>query len=238
MRHPVRPDAPKSPHEVLKDAGPPPHTSAATADDLMRRLVPPARTFLIHFGQTLALVSVAVLAMAAAPLAVPVEAVEPKAHPVLAPVTAVAEPAGPVMRAMVFAEPVRGFAINSKFGLRRLGGEPGARQHKGVDIAAPKGTSVYGAAEGRVLRIGYDPAGYGNFIEMRHPNGMTSLYGHLSRVDVASGDAVASAQRIGLIGSTGYSTGPHLHFEVRRGGVQINPAKVIGRTFQVRVTAP
>jgi murein DD-endopeptidase MepM/ murein hydrolase activator NlpD len=149
-------------------------------------------------------------------------------------VVAVAAPAGPLMRAMVFAEPVPGHAINSKFGLRRLGGEPGARLHKGVDIAAPTGTSVYGAAEGVVLRIGYDPAGYGNFIEMRHPNGLTSLYGHLSRVDVASGDAVATGQRIGLIGSTGYSTGPHLHFEIRRDGAQVNPAKVIGRRFLVR----
>lgn len=204
----------------------------------MRRLLPPARSFLIHSGQTIVLLGVAVLAMAAAPM-VPVEtASEAGSAPAAPPVIAVAEPAGPMTRPLLFAQPVRGHAINSKFGLRRLGGEPGARRHKGVDIAAPKGTGIYATAEGRVMRIGYDPAGYGNFIEMRHPNGMTTLYGHLSRVDVGSGDVIATGRRIGLVGSTGYSTGPHLHFEVRRNGVQINPAKVIGRTFQVKVSLP
>lgn len=202
----------------------------------MRRFMPPARSYLIRFGQTAGLLSIACLAMAAAPLAPVLVAVEETdAIPVAAPVTAVAKPAGPMMRALVFAEPVPGHAINSKFGMRRLGGEPGVRQHKGVDIAAPKGTSVFASAEGRVLRIGYDAGGYGNFIELSHPNGMTTLYGHLSRVDVASGDQIATGGRIGLVGSTGYSTGPHLHFEVRRGGAQVNPTKVMGRSFQVKM---
>ncbi|HEX8471974.1 MAG TPA: M23 family metallopeptidase [Brevundimonas sp.] len=202
----------------------------------MRLYAPRLRALLIHTSQTAGLVAIACLAMAAAPISsrVTAEAAPEVSVPVKPPVVAVAAPPKPMMRPMIFAEPVRGHAINSKFGMRRLGGEPGARQHKGVDIAAPTGTSVYGSAEGVVLRIGYDPAGYGNFIEMRHPNGMTSLYGHLSRVDVASGDKVTSGQRIGLIGSTGYSTGPHLHFEIRREGAQINPAKVIGRSFQVK----
>ncbi len=204
----------------------------------MRRLLPPARSYLIRFGQTAGLLAIAGMAMAAAPLApVSLNADKPVAIPAPAPVIAVAAPAGPVTREIAFAEPVPGFAINSKFGMRRLGGEPGVRQHRGVDIAAPTGTSVYASAEGQVLRIGYDPEGYGNFIEMRHPNGMTSLYGHLSRVDVASGDKIVPGERIGLIGSTGYSTGPHLHFEIRRGGAQINPTKVMGRSFQVKVTA-
>ena len=203
----------------------------------MRRLLPPARSYLIRFGQTAALLGVAGLAMAAAPLAPKTAPSSTPAVPVAAPALAVAEPAGPVYRTMTFAEPVKGFPINSKFGLRRLGGEPGARQHKGVDIAAPIGTSVSATAEGRVLRIGYDPEGYGNFIELSHPNGMTSLYGHLSRIDVASGDTVTADQRIGLVGSTGYSTGPHVHFEVRRSGAVINPVKVIDRAFRVRVAA-
>ena len=191
------------------------------------------RAHLIHTGQTAGLAAIACLAMAAAPLT-PKAGAEAAAIPVKPPVVAIAAPAGPMLRAMAFAEPVPGHDVNSKFGMRRLGGEPGARMHKGVDIAAPIGTSVYATAEGVVLRIGYDPEGYGNFIEMRHPNGMTSLYGHLSRVDVASGDRVTSRQRIGLVGSTGYSTGPHLHFEVRRDGGQVNPSKVIGRSFQVK----
>ncbi|RYG81536.1 MAG: M23 family metallopeptidase, partial [Alphaproteobacteria bacterium] len=97
------------------------------------------------------------------------------------------------------------------------------------------GTTVFTAAEGEVVRTGYDPEGYGNFIEVRHPNGMSTLYGHLSRIDVANGDAVTMGQRIGLVGSTGYSTGPHLHFEVRRDGAQVNPTKVVDRHFEVTV---
>ncbi len=198
----------------------------------MRRLLPTARSFLIHSGQAASLAGVAVLAMAAAPLAVtddPAPAV-----PAAPPMTAVAEPAGPVTRLIAFQTPVRGHAINSPFGLRRLPGEA-ARNHAGVDIAAPRGTGVYVAAEGSVLRTGYEPAGYGRFVEIRHPNGMTTLYGHLSRLDVASGDAVEAGARIGLVGSTGRSTGPHLHFEVRRGQRQVNPVKVMGRTFEVVV---
>ena len=96
----------------------------------MRRFMPPARSYLIRFGQTAGLLSIACLAMAAAPLAPVFVAVEETdAIPVAAPVTAVAKPAGPMMRALVFAEPVPGHAINSKFGMRRLGGEPGVRQH-------------------------------------------------------------------------------------------------------------
>ena len=185
------------------------------------------------------MVAVAILAMAAAPVARnSVNHIEPGAAPAAIPVVASVEEAGPVYRQITFAEPVRGFSVNSRFGMRRLGGEPEARIHKGVDIASPKGTSVFAATEGRVLRTGYQPEGYGRFVELEHPNGMTTLYAHLSRIDVAGGQAVSASQRIGLVGSTGFSTGPHLHFEVRRAGRQINPAKVTGRTFSVSVEPP
>lgn len=202
----------------------------------MRRLLPTARSFLIHSGQAAALTAVAVLAMAAAPLSSPRPAApsDALAVPEAPPMTAVAEPAGPVTRLIAFETPVRGYAVNSAFGLRRLPGQA-ARNHEGVDIAAPQGTGVYVAAEGSVLRTGYDPAGYGRFVEIRHPNGMSTLYGHLSRLDVASGDRVEAGARIGLVGSTGRSTGPHLHFEVRRGERQVNPVKVMGRAFEVVV---
>ncbi|MFC5345381.1 M23 family metallopeptidase [Brevundimonas staleyi] len=203
----------------------------------MRRLLPTARAFVTHSGQTAAFVGVAVLAMAMAPADREPD-IETFALPELPPITAVAKPAGPLTRPMTFEEPVRGFGINSRFGMRRLGGEPGVRMHKGVDIAAPTGTTVYSAAEGEIVRIGHEPSGYGNFIELRHPNGMTTMYAHLSRIDVASGDRVSGGERIGLVGSTGYSTGPHLHFEVRRGGAQVNPARVVGETFQVVVDGP
>lgn len=202
----------------------------------MRRLLPTARSFLIHSGQAAALAGVAVLAMAAAPLSRPDPApqFEALAVPEAPPMTAVAEPAGPVTRVISFQTPVPGHAVNSAFGLRRLPGQA-ARHHAGVDIAAPRGTGIYVAAEGTVSRTGYDPAGYGRFVEIRHPNGMSTLYGHLSRLDVASGEVVEAGARIGLVGSTGRSTGPHLHFEVRRGERQVNPVKVVGRSFQIVV---
>lgn len=203
----------------------------------MRRPLPSLRGLLVQSGQGAALVGVAVLAMAMAP-ATPAALAEAGSLPEAPPVTAVAEPAGPVTRTITFEEPVRGFPINSRFGMRRLGGERGARMHNGVDIAAPTGTAVYSSAEGEILRIGRQPDGYGNFIEIRHPNGMTTLYAHLSRIDVASGDRVLAGERIGLVGSTGYSTGPHLHFEVRRDGVQINPGRVVGEGFEVAVEVP
>ncbi|NBB61402.1 peptidoglycan DD-metalloendopeptidase family protein [Pseudomonas sp. ODNR1LW] len=207
----------------------------------MRRLLTPAplarcKTLLIHFGQTTAFAAVAVLAAAAAPV-VTREAPVALPAPVAPPIQAEVEAAGPIMRQVEFSTPVRGYAINSPFGLRKLAIEARARAHKGVDIAAPNGTSVFTAAEGRVVRTGYEPGGYGAFVEVRHPNGLSTLYGHLSRIDVASGDEVAAGGRIGLVGSTGYSTGPHLHFEVRRGVGQVNPVKVLGRSFAVRAKA-
>ena len=174
----------------------------------MRRLDARLRTLATQSGQSLGLVAVAVLAMAAAPISVP----------------AGDDPLG-----------VKGYPINSRFGMRRLGGEGAARPHNGVDMAAPTGTSIFAAAEGVVVRTGYQPEGYGRFVEVAHPNGMTTLYAHMSRVDVASGMAVTGEDRLGLVGSTGYSTGPHLHFEVRRGGTPINPARVLDRSFEVVV---
>jgi len=203
----------------------------------MRRLLPNARSFLFHSGQAAALTAVAVLAMAAAPAPEPYYASSDAelAVPEAPPVTAVAQPAGPITRLIAFVAPLRGYAINSAFGLRRLASEARARQHKGVDMAAPSGTTVFAACEGEVLRTGYEAGGYGRFIEVRHPNGMTTLYAHLSRIDVARGDRVAAEERIGLVGSTGHSTGPHLHFEVRRDHAQINPTTVLGQAFEIQV---
>jgi murein DD-endopeptidase MepM/ murein hydrolase activator NlpD len=199
----------------------------------MRRLLPTARSFLIHSGQIAGFSAVALMAMAFAPAPaaegpIPYLSV---AAPEAPPVTAIAEPAGPITRKISFIEPVKGYSINSGFGIRRLNGR--TRPHEGVDIAAPMGTGVHSAAEGEVLRTGYDARGYGRFIEIRHPNGMTTLYGHLSRVDVATGDRIEGDERIGLVGSTGRSTGPHLHFEVRRGDRQIDPTRVMGEEFSV-----
>jgi len=206
------------------------------------RLLPPAvRPHVIRFGQMGVLAGAAVLAMAAAPVGMIAAAPEAAADisaPIAPPVKAVAEPPGPLMRKIVFEAPVKGRPITSRFGVRKLAIEAKARAHKGVDIAAPTGTGVFTTAEGRVVRAGYQAGGYGNFIEVKHPNGLSSVYAHLSRIDVHTGKKVAAGERIGLVGSTGYSTGPHLHFEVRRNGGQVDPAKIVGQSFDIRVKAP
>lgn len=200
----------------------------------MRRLLPTVRSDLIHSGQAAGFGVAAVLAMAFAPLAetaAPADLALPEAPPV----TAVAVAAAPMTRMIAFDKPVVGYEINSAFGLRRLPGEAAARRHQGIDIAAPQGTTVLSAAEGKVLRSGYQPTGYGRFIEVEHPNGMTTLYAHLSRIDVAIGDRVLGGERIGLVGTTGRSTGPHLHFEVKRDHRQVNPTKVLGQSFEAPI---
>ncbi len=78
--------------------------------------------------------------------------------------------------------------------MRKLAIEAKARAHKGVDIAAPTGTGVFTTAEGRVVRAGYQAGGYGNFIEVKHPNGLSSVYAHLSRIDVHTGPAIRPAR--------------------------------------------
>lgn len=204
----------------------------------MRRLLPNTRSFLIHSGQTAAVLGVAVLAMAAAPGAAVKaadDALPPKAGaaPRVLPALAVAVAVGPMTRAVRFEQPLPGYRINSRFGLRRLAAFGAARAHEGVDIAAPSGAAVLSTAEGRVDRVGYDAGGYGNFVELRHPNGMSSFYGHMSRVDVRVGDRLGSGERLGRVGSTGRSTGSHLHFEIRRDGAKIDPERVLGRAFTI-----
>jgi murein DD-endopeptidase MepM/ murein hydrolase activator NlpD len=95
--------------------------------------------------------------------------------------------------------------------------------HPAIDIGAPTGTPVVAADAGTVITAGWSSVGYGNMILIRHADGFVTLYAHLSRIDVSYGDTVARGQRIGAIGSTGRSTGPHLHFEVQVGGRSYNP---------------
>lgn len=204
----------------------------------MRRLWPTARAFLTHSGQTLGLAAFAVMVMAAAPQAMHMAAAPADGageKPMAPPVIAEIEDMGPPVRIILFDLPVKNHTINSRFGTRRLAGEPSARAHQGVDIAAPVGTPVRATAEGVVTAAGYDRAGYGRYVEVRHPNGLRSFYGHMSAVDVRVGQTVAGGAVIGKVGSTGYSTGPHLHFEIRRGGARLNPVNYLGREFAVRI---
>jgi len=99
------------------------------------------------------------------------------------------------------------------------------RMHKGIDIGAAYGTPVHAASDGIVAIAGRN-AGYGNFIKLDHAGGLASGYGHLSRIAVRPGTGVVQGQIIGYVGSTGMSTGPHLHYELWRNGVSINPGTV------------
>jgi len=112
--------------------------------------------------------------------------------------------------------------IVSGFGSREnpIGGGTGV--HTGVDIAAPMGTPIRACKAGRVVIAGWQ-GGYGNAVVLDHGGGMGTLYGHQSSMAVSAGQTVASGQVIGYVGSTGNSTGPHLHFEVRLGGTPVDP---------------
>jgi len=122
--------------------------------------------------------------------------------------------------------PIASIRPTSNFGMRNhpIYGEP--RMHNGVDFGAPTGTTVVAALSGRVVTAGLN-GGAGNMITLDHGivagRHMTTLYMHLSRIDVRPGASVGRGQRIGAVGSTGASTGPHLHFEVRLDGSPVNP---------------
>jgi len=118
--------------------------------------------------------------------------------------------------------PVHG-AVSAGFGERidPLNGE--GAFHSGMDIAAPTGTEVMASADGMVLSAGPE-AGYGNAILLDHGNGMTTKYGHLSEIDIVVGQEVKRGQIIGAVGSTGRTTGPHLHYEVHIHDAPVNPA--------------
>lgn len=103
------------------------------------------------------------------------------------------------------------------------------RGHKGMDIVAPKGTPIYAARNGVVISAGWDTSGYGYKVVIKHANGIETLYAHCSVIKVKIGDQVGEGQEIALVGSTGRSTGNHLHFEVRVNGSVVNPVKYIGR---------
>jgi murein DD-endopeptidase MepM/ murein hydrolase activator NlpD len=99
-------------------------------------------------------------------------------------------------------------------------------QHSGVDVAVPVGDLVRAAGGGTVLQAGDDPE-YGRFVLLQHPNGYQTMYGHLSRVTAQEGARVAAGAVLGRSGSTGRSTAPHLHFEVRHNGVSIDPLTLV-----------
>jgi murein DD-endopeptidase MepM/ murein hydrolase activator NlpD len=94
--------------------------------------------------------------------------------------------------------------------------------HPGIDIGAPTGTPIHAAAAGTVIWCGWE-SGYGNLTVIDHHNGIATAYGHQSQIEVSCNQDVAQGQEIGLVGCTGFCTGPHLHFEVRVNGVPVDP---------------
>ena len=112
--------------------------------------------------------------------------------------------------------PVKG-QLTSRFGNRS------GRHHDGIDIGARRGTSIVAAAEGKVMFAGWGPTGYGLMIIIKHKNDLTTVYAHNSHIHVHKNQMVKQEQRIASVGSTGRSTGPHLHFEVRNDSLPMNP---------------
>ncbi len=99
------------------------------------------------------------------------------------------------------------------------------RMHRGMDIGAPYGSPIHAASDGVVAQAGR-AGGYGNFVKLAHPGGVATGYGHMSRIAVRAGQHVSRGQVIGYVGSTGLSTGPHLHWEVWKNGVSVNPRSI------------
>lgn len=120
-------------------------------------------------------------------------------------------------------QPVDRLTFTSNFGIRSDPFRGTARMHAGVDICGPVGTPIYATADG-VIAHAERMGGYGNMVEVDHGKGIATRYGHMSRILVEAGTRVQRGQLIGLMGSTGRSTGSHLHYEVRIDGHAVNPA--------------
>ncbi|MEW5822558.1 MAG: M23 family metallopeptidase [Cyanobacteriota bacterium] len=123
------------------------------------------------------------------------------------------------------ASPTQG-RVSSEFGMRNHPISGDRRMHNGIDIAAGAGTRVNSMKQGKVVFAGKQ-GGYGNLVIIDHGNGLTTRYAHLSSINVRVGDTIAAGQHIGGVGTTGNSTGNHLHFEVRENGKAVNPRNYI-----------
>ncbi len=125
-------------------------------------------------------------------------------------------------KAMTTSMPLVRSALTSGFGVRTdpmLGGQ---RMHSGIDLAAPVGSPILATSDGIVSQAGWR-GGYGLLVALEHSGGLQTRYGHMSGVTVTPGQAVRKGDIIGYVGSTGRSTGPHLHYEMRIGGVAVRP---------------
>jgi murein DD-endopeptidase MepM/ murein hydrolase activator NlpD len=141
---------------------------------------------------------------------------------------------------IAFQDPLPGYPVDSPFGYRQLPWEEQGRLHAGVDIAAPSGQAILASADGVVVRVGQD-SGYGRFVELKHAEGLTTLYAHMNAFApaIVSGAAVKAGETLGQIGSTGTSTGAHLHFEVHDAQDRpMNPEMFLGHRFAEAADLP
>jgi murein DD-endopeptidase MepM/ murein hydrolase activator NlpD len=123
--------------------------------------------------------------------------------------------------------------FTSGYGVRSDPFHAGAAMHPGIDLAGAYGTPIYATADGTVVRAGWNNGGYGNLVELDHGRGITTRYGHMSAILVHAGDHVKRGQQIGRMGSTGRSTGNHLHYEVRIDGRPVKPIPFMKSTDYV-----
>ncbi|WP_374443728.1 peptidoglycan DD-metalloendopeptidase family protein [Stella sp.] len=133
-----------------------------------------------------------------------------------------------VLRVMPIGAPLASYSFESGFGRRSDPFRKRAAMHEGVDLAAPMRTPLHATAPGTVVHAGRKAA-YGNTVDVRHAGGLVTRYAHLADVKVSVGDTVARGDVVGLLGSTGRSTGPHVHYEVMIDGTAVDPARFLGR---------
>jgi murein DD-endopeptidase MepM/ murein hydrolase activator NlpD len=119
-------------------------------------------------------------------------------------------------------KPVKHYTYTSGYGVRYDPFDGSTAMHQGVDLAGHMGEPIYAAADGVVVRAGWN-GGYGNYVEIDHGAGITTRYGHMSKILVKKGEKVTRGEQVGKMGSTGRSTGSHLHYEVRVDGQSVNP---------------
>jgi len=131
-----------------------------------------------------------------------------------------------LLRSLPVGAPLENYSLMSPFGVRRDPFSGQMAMHNGLDLSAPARTPVQATAAGTVLIAGWNGE-FGNFVEIDHGYGVTTRYGHLSRIHVKVGQRVAAHHAIGLVGSTGRSTGPHVHYEVLVDGKNLNPTKFL-----------
>lgn len=144
---------------------------------------------------------------------------------------------GAAMRKQLLRMPLQYGTVTSHFGRRRHPILGYTRAHNGVDYGVPIGTPVWSVGDGRVTRAGYN-SGFGKVVEVSHPNGWLSQYAHLSRINVRLGQHVRQKETVGLVGMTGMSTGPHLHYGLKKNGHYVNSlAQRFGRAPGLSGTA-